>query len=201
MLSPEFHQAMAPKTKILNLIWGAFTVACVVYVAVAWYILEQSGSSAAAMGQSEQPDPMLGMVFKVVAFSMLLASIAAERLLLAPSKLAALLKSAPEAATVFATNQVSPTSPSAEQARLFESLPEAEQRLAGLGGVYQTSRIVVWALREGVVVLGLVLAIMESSFPVILPFAAVGFITMLIKVPRPVSFYESQLDAARKYIQ
>ena len=200
MLSPEFHQTMASKIKILNLIWGAMTFACVVYVAVAWFILEQSGSSAAMAGEATGPDPMLGIVFKVVAFSMLVASIVAERLLLAPSKLASHLKNVPSAAAVFATNQANSSAPSPEQIRLFENLSETEQRVAGLGGVYQTSRIIIWALREGVVVLGLVLAIMQGSFPAIIPFAAVGLLAMIIKVPRPVSFYESQLDAARRFV-
>ena len=200
MLSPEFHQTLATKTRILNLIWGAFSVACLFYVAISWIMFEQPGSNAAEAGAAAESDPMLTIIFAVVGMSMLGASIFAERIMLAPAKLAPHVQQAPSAAAVFALSRTGTSAPNSGQLALFAGLTETEKRLAGLSGVYQTALIVIWALREGIVVLGLVLAVMQSSFQAILPFAAVGLVTMLLKVPRPVAFYESQLDHVRKYL-
>jgi hypothetical protein len=197
MLSPEFHQALAPRTKVLNLIWGAFSVACVFYVAIAWVMFEQPAGSEVANGPAAGPGRMLPLIFAFAAMSMLAASFFVERLMLSPAKLAPHVQRTPVAEMILRTSQTGGSAPSPDQIRLFDGLSETEKRLAGLSGAYQTSQIIVWALREGIVVLGLVLAIMQGSFTAILPFAAVGFVTMLLKVPRPVSFYEGQLDFVR----
>ncbi len=59
--------------------------------------------------------------------------------------------------------------------------------------------IVVWAMREGVVVVGLATAIMRSSFTIVLPFAMVALVSLALKAPRPRSFFEKNLDLVRKF--
>ncbi len=77
---------------------------------------------------------------------------------------------------------------------VYEAFSDTEKRLAALGAQYQTAMIVVWTMREAVVVIGLVLAILSSSFTIVLPFAAVAFMGLALKAPRATSFFEKNLD-------
>ena len=63
-----------------------------------------------------------------------------------------------------------------------------EQRLLGLWQHYQVTMIVVWAMLESIIVVGLVLTILQRDFKVILPFALVTIVTMVWKRPRPAAF-------------
>jgi len=199
MLSSGFHQVIAPKAKTLNIIWGAFLAACVVYVVVAWIMFGLASGGAEPVLDSPSSGGLLPTIFAVVAILALGASVVAERMLLTPSRLETHLREVPTAASVLAFNSDFPATPSGNQTQLFDRLSDTEKRLVGLSIPYQTANIVIWACRESIVVLGLVLAVLQASFPVILPFAAVGFVTILLKVPRPASVYASRLDLARKF--
>jgi hypothetical protein len=69
-------------------------------------------------------------------------------------------------------------------------LPAAEQRLLSLWQHYQTTMIVVWAILESIAVVGLVLAIVQHDFWVVIPFASVAVLLMAMKRPRPAEFIE-----------
>ena len=80
--------------------------------------------------------------------------------------------------------------PAGEGQGIFGNLSDSEKRLACLWPHYQTTTpIVVWAMREAIAVVGLVLAILQQDFRVVIPFAAAALILMLIKLPRPTRFF------------
>ncbi len=199
MLSPQFHQVLAPRVKILNTIWGVFLAAGVFYVVIAWIMFGQAGGADEVPAETSAPRGMMQAIAAAVALTSLTASIFVERFQLAPSRLQAFVTRVPLVDAVFPSNQLGRTIPDPELARVYESLSDTEKRLAGLGNPYQTTQIMVWAMREAIVLIGLVLAIMLGSFTAILPFAVVGVAAVALKVPRPAGFIESQRDLAQKF--
>lgn len=198
MLSREFIRTVSPKAKVLNIIWGAFLAASVIYVFIAWIMFGQTGSAVETGADPAELPAFLPLIFAVLAIGALGASIVVERILLAPARLQAHIRQVPNAASVLATSRNPLGQPSAEKVRLFEGLSDEEKRLAGLVEPFQTAHIVIWALREGIVIMGLVLAILQASFTAVLPFAAVGFVALLLKVPRLMPFYERNFDLVRR---
>ncbi|MGD9548519.1 MAG: hypothetical protein AB7V45_13380 [Candidatus Krumholzibacteriia bacterium] len=198
MLSREFIRTVSPKAKVLNIIWGAFLAACVIYVFIAWIMFSQTGRAVETGTEPAELPAFLPLVFAVFAIGALGASLVVERIMLAPTRLKDRIRQVPTAAAVLATNRNPLGQPSAEQVRLFEGLSDEEKRLVGLVEPFQTAHIVIWAMREGIVILGLVLAILQASFTAVLPFAAVGFVALLLKVPRLMPFYERNFDLVRR---
>jgi len=193
MLSPDFHRAIAAKAKVLNIIWGAMLAASLFYVVLAWIMSGQTGG-----GEAQESGPMMMTIISVVALGALGASIWAERRMLAPSRLAQYVEQVPAAGVLIAGLNGAVTA-TPEQIQQFATLSDTEKRLAGLSVPYQMAMIVVWSLRESVVVLGLVLSVMQTSFAAILPFALIGVAALVQKAPRSAAFYERQLELVRRF--
>lgn len=181
MLSPDLKKFLAPMVRIMTIIWGAMMAASVIYVFIAWIIFGQTESTVAD-AEAGMPGP-IAPVLGVVAFLVIVASIAVERWWFSGTKIMAKLEETPTFDR-FVTGQ-NTGNPSRE---LFERLPDSERKLAGLVPYYQTGMIIIWAMREAVAVLGLVGAIVTSDFMVVVPFGVGALAFLAIKMPRPVAF-------------
>jgi hypothetical protein len=198
MLSQGFHQVLIPRAKVLNLLWGAFMAAPLFYVIVAWVLFGKSGSGETLLDDGLATGGTPLTIASIVALGLLVTSVFVERIMLSSDGLACKAKGTPNISDVFPTNNsTSKSDPKLEMA--YESLSEPEKRLAAMGAQYQTAMIVVWAMREGVVVVGLVLALSLSSFTTVLPFAGAALVGLGLKAPRPISFFERNLGLARKF--
>jgi hypothetical protein len=186
MLSAEFKKLIAPQAKMLNIIWGAIMIAPVLYVAVAWFMFGQAavsdpGANVPGIGRSN-----LNLIGVVMLLILGLGSTLYERKSLGASVLEEKLARDPDWSLAGSKGTPGVT----EDGRgIFENLSDSEKRLACLWPHFQTNMIVVWALREAIAVVGLVLAILQEDFRVVIPFAAAAVILMLMKLPRPTRFF------------
>ena len=172
---------------MLNIIWGAITFAPVLYVAVAWFMFGQA--AAPDLDASEFPGigrSNLNLIGAVTLLMLGLGSTYYERKFLGASVLGKKLAREPDWTT--AGPQGTPGA-TGDGKRIFDNLSDSEKRLACLWPHYQTTMIVVWALREAIAVMGLVLAILQEDFRVVIPFAAAAVILMIVKLPRPTRFF------------
>jgi hypothetical protein len=128
---------------------------------------------------------VLRPVFGVVGFLLVVGSIFFERWWFSGRNIMAKLSGAPAFAQV--NPQGGGKGPSRE---VFESLSESEQKLVCLVPYFQTGMIVIWAMREAVAILGLVLVILEKDFMVAIPFTLGAALLIVIKAPRPMVFLE-----------
>ena len=78
-----------------------------------------------------------------------------------------------------------------------DALDPAEQRLVALFPYYQTTTIVVLALRESVAVLGLILTIVTGDFWLYVPFGVAAVVLIGSQPPAVGSFMERALPLAR----
>jgi hypothetical protein len=187
MLSAEFKKLIAPRAMVLNLIWGALAFAPVFYVAVAWFMFGQGAAGdLEASGLPSVGRSNLNLIGAIVLILLGLGSVYYERKSFGASVLKEKLARDPDWS--LAGTQGKP-GVSGDGQGIFESLPDSEKRLACLWSHYQTTMIVVWAMREAIAVVGLVLAILQQDFRVVLPFGAAALILMLIKLPRPTRFF------------
>ena len=197
MLSQGFNKVLTPKAKFLNIIWGAFMMAPVFYSVVAWIMFGKSATGELVWDADFlSGDPRL-TISVIIALLALGASVYAERVMLSPARLQENVRKYPQFTDILPIKQggMSQQSPALES--IYNDLPETEKRLASLFVAYQTALIVNWALREAVVVVGLVVAIMCTSFTTVLPFAAVSMIALGLKVPRPTSFFEKNKNVVK----
>jgi len=167
---------------------------------VAWVMFGKTASGGMFMDDGLSSGDSRLTIAAIVALMMLFASFYTEKMMLSSSRLEDCIKRNPQVSDIFPKGQngASKNDPALEG--VYQNLPESEKRLAALGAQYQTALIVVWALREGVVVVGLVAAIMCESFSAVLPFAAVSMIGLGLKVPRPTSFFEKNLNLVKSFV-
>ena len=188
MLSAEFKKLIAPQAKVLNIIWGAIMIAPVLYVAVAWFIFGQAAvSDPGANGLPGIGRSNLNLIGVVMLLILGLGSTYYERKFLGASVLEEKLARDPDWSLAGSKGTPGVTE---DGWGIFDNLSDSEKRLACLWPYYQTTMIVVWALREAIAVMGLVLAILQEDFRVVIPFAAAAMILMLVKLPRPTRFFE-----------
>ncbi|MBU2502583.1 hypothetical protein KJ682_14715 [bacterium] len=192
MLSREFIRIVTPKVKVLNIIWGAFLAACIIYVFIAWILFGQAGAAGVTGSDEPAPNSMLTLALTGAAILSLGASFVVERIMLSPSRLESAVHESHSHQTHNSPRERNGFIPNPGDFQSYSELPDNEKRLADLFPVYQTTHIIIWALREAVVVMGLVLTIMQGRFQAILPFAVLGLAALLLKAPRPVSFFERQ---------
>ncbi len=187
MLSTEFRKLIAPRAKVLNIIWGAISIAPVFYVAVAWIMFGQvAAGDLDASGLPPAGRSNLNLIGAIALIMLGLGSVYYERKFFGASVLKDKLARDPDWSLASPQGTMGG---SQDGQGLFENLSDSEKRLAGLWPHYQTTMIVVWSMREAIAVVGLVLAILQEDFRVVIPFAAAAMILMLIKLPRPTRFF------------
>lgn len=181
MLSNELRSLAAPQARVMMIIWGAFMAASVVYAVVGAVLMDLEPAHGG-------PDAtMMQIIFAAVAISVAVSSFIVERILLAPARVARQLQQRPSVACLSGRN----TSEISAIADRFGRLAESEQRLLCLVPFYQTSMIVVWAMREAVAIIGLVLTIMLGRLLVCVPFIAVAVALLAFSPPRVATFLEA----------
>lgn len=187
MLSVEFRNLIAPKTKVLYIIWGAITLAPVMYILVAWFLFGQTGDSfsldSSLKSGSDLPLKEIGVgLLLVLGFSATFY----QKKSFSDEMIAQKMSEDP----VWTSGAAQLGSGSSDSGgEIFLNLSDREKRLVGLWAHYQTTMIVVWALLESLAVVGLILAILQEDFRVVLPFAAAAFALMILKMPRPTRFF------------
>jgi len=172
MLSNAFKTWIAPRARALLVIWGAILVAPVMYVGIAWFLFGRTDHFQAA----ENP----GLPWSQIGMGLLLVLVLGagyfQRWALGGERLRAILATVPV--------------PAAGKDRdLFKKLSPAEQSLTGLWQHYQTTMIVVWAILESMAVVGLVLAILQRDFRVVIPFSVAAVVLLILKRPQPGKFF------------
>lgn len=177
MLSRELLQAVAPRARTLNLIWGAFLAATVIYVALIAFVVTRPAAGEAAAGPRLDARlataALTGLALLAAAGSLVL-----PRTLLAPGKLAR------------GTISGSGASPTAAETAATPKLAPSERELLKLLPAYQASLIMSWALRESVAVFGVILAILTARSAAVVPFALVALALLALERPRVVAFLE-----------
>jgi len=187
MLSTEFRKLIAPQARVLNIIWGALVFASVFYVAIAWFMFGQAAAGDLdAGGMPPVGRSNLNLIGAMALIMLGLGSTYYERKSFGPSVLRDKLARDPDWSLAGPQGSGGMTG---EGPGIFENLSDSEKRLACLWPHYQTTMIVVWAMREAIAVVGLVLAILQRDFRIVIPFAVAALILMLIKLPRPTRFF------------
>jgi len=188
MISSDLKNFLAPLTRTMTLIWGAFLMATVSYVVFVWFLF---GRNEPTVTNAETGAPVpIAPVLGVVAFLVVAASIFVERWWFSGARI---LKEFDRPAVFdrFASTQASAGVPKASPSQeVFERLPDGEKKLACLVPHYQTGMIIQWAMREAVAIFGVVAAILTADFPVVIPFAVGALAFVAIKKPRPEAFLE-----------
>ena len=187
MLSADFKDLIAPRARVLNLIWGAFTFAPVMYAVMAWIMFGQASHTPNEIAPlAEGP----GLPLKEIGLGLILvlgfSAIFYQKRSFSGDFLAKKMAGDPvwpPAGSMMASG------PGDQGREIFERLSASEKRLAGLWPHYQTTMIVVWALLESIAVLGLILAILQRGFWVMVPFACAAVILNVMKMPRPTRFF------------
>ena len=177
MASSRFHAALAPRARVLNIIWAAFLAAPIFYTAVGWVV----GRNPRPDAGGEVPTGLLQAVFLLAGAAAVAASYLVPRRLLADERLRALLRGPLPGTPLPGTADLEP----------------AEQRLALLFPHYQTTLIVTLALRESLAVLGLVLTILTGNFLLMVPWSVAAIGLIATTPPRPAGFLERALPLAR----
>jgi len=183
MLSSDLKTVVAPLTRTMTIIWGAFISATVVYLLMAWIMFGMNPVDT--VPNAETSPTVLRPVFGVVGFLLVVGSIFMERYWFSGRAIMEKLAGTPDYEKL--STQKGGMTPSREA---FEKLSESEQKLVCLVPYFQTGMIIIWAMREAVAVMGLVLVILEKDFMVAIPFTVGAALLIAIKAPRPVAFLE-----------
>ena len=187
MLSPNFRKLIAPQAKALGVIWFAFLTATIIYVVLAWVIFGQGAEPALApaedQGLGSSTLTGLGMMMIVV---LGFGATIYQRKMLDEAVLRAKVSDDPVWPPADSRSNFTL---GAEGTAVYEQLSEADKRTASLWPHYQTTMIVVWALLEGLAVVGMVLCFMQRDFMVVVPFALAAVLMLLLKRPRPGQFF------------
>lgn len=173
MLSAAFVRFISPPSQILNMIWLAMLTASIFYGAVAWFVTAGSEPAGGDFFVLQVALGSLSVVLVAGSFLYRRKALGEERLL------GLLTGSAPAVPDT-------------------DDLDPVERRLAGLFPHYQTTNIVVMAMREAVGVLGLVLAIVSRDFWAFVPFGIVAVVSIAVQPPAVRSFMEKALPLAQR---
>jgi F0F1-type ATP synthase membrane subunit c/vacuolar-type H+-ATPase subunit K len=180
MLSPALRNLIAPQARVLTIIWFAFLATCPFYGFLAYLIASAVGDAeASTTASTTATDPqILTVALAAVSVVVVAVSFFYQRHAFSESSLKRHL--------------------AGPVATAADPLPADEQRLAGLLPYYQTSLIVVWAMRESVAVFGLVLTILHRDPVTVVPFAVAALVLLAMAPPRVVTFLEGARKLARR---
>ena len=177
MLSPELRAAIAPRTRTLNVLWGAFLAATVFYVAVAMFAVGGSEPAGAAAGPPADPW-LVATLLAIAAVFAAAGSFVLPRLFLRAGG-----ESRPKLTGVR-------QGPTAAEAAAAARLPASERALLDLLPAYQSTMVITWALREAVAVFGVIAAVVTRQPAAAVPFAAVAFALLVLARPQVAGFLE-----------
>ncbi|MCP4570775.1 MAG: hypothetical protein GY838_00325 [bacterium] len=196
MLSSEFRKLIRPLAITLNIIWGAFLVAPIIYVGIAWFMFGMNDGAATDPPVSDFDPMLIQTILTVVAVVLVAASFIYRRWALSDEKVQDRMRSmaAPDATVGgFSAQQLAALKDG------MESLSPAEQRLATVFPHYQQTTIITLAMREAISIFGLVLTILKGDFATVVPFAVVSVALMAGQPPRVATFMERVLRVARSF--
>ena len=195
MLSDELKNLVVQPAWNMIIIWGAFMAATLIYVFVAWIMFRGANPELDA---SFSPRLVQAVIWFLVLVSAM-GSVIIEKVMLSEKEIMKKLGQDPNGVTALTSQSLSGRPVSAEKKAIFENLSGTEQRLICLLSHYRTAMIVVWALRESIAVLGLILVILMGDFLMVVPFAMVALVLIAIRPPRPASFLEANRNRAQNF--
>ena len=152
------------------------------FVLVAYFITGQNQAEPLPV-QNE-----LRMVFYALAVGLALASYFLRRRMLSSERLQPAMRLNVDLQALATDSETGVT----DEARLAEmkKLSPLELKAIGLSGRYFTAMLLSLALHESIALCGMMLAMLEQRFEVILPFAAVAIVLDLLIYPRLDKFVE-----------
>ena len=172
MLSDHFKRIITPPARTLNIIWLAFMSAPFLYAGVAWFVTTGAEPKEADTGTLRLGLGVLAVVSVVASYlyrKRALGEAAIDRRLAEPP-----VNALPGS----------------------DDLEPIEQRLAGIFPYYQTTTIIILALRESVAVLGLILTILTGDFWQYVPFGLAAAAIIASQPPSVGSFMARVLPLA-----
>jgi len=191
MLSRELMKSIEPRNRVLVAIWVGMIVACFVYVATAFVVIDRPvGDQLDDRGWA-----LLDVIIPAVAVALAGGALLYQRTALAE---AALLKQLTRAKQI-STSQVVASGTEEADTRP-PARPTAEQRLLDLMPFYQIAKIVTWALFEAICVLGLVMAFLRGTPLTALPYAGVAVVLLVLTRPDLIGFMARTEALARRQL-
>ena len=189
MVSTEIVRFLAPRARVLNMIWGAFAVAPLIYVLVSWILTKNI----------VEPQPSVDVelfksLFAALALVCAVGSTFFRRWATSERVLQGKLSGAAASAGRATVGSIAGPIDAGPE---FANLSEVDQSLARGFVHWQTSLIVVWTLREALAIFGLVLVVLLQEFSVVLPFAGASLALVLLQPPRVQAFLEAAESLAR----
>jgi hypothetical protein len=189
MLSRELMKSIEPRNRVLLAIWIGMIVACFVYMAAALLVIDRPvGDQLDGRGWA-----LLDVIFPAVAVALASGALLYQRAALSE---AALLRQLSRTAQISVAEVVVSGSEAAEKRP--RARPTAEQRLVDLIPLYQTVKIVTWALLEAICVLGLVMAFLRGTPLTALPYAGVAVVLLVLTRPDLTGFLAQTQALARR---
>lgn len=189
MLSRELMKSIEPRNRVLLAIWLGLIVACFVYVAAAYLVIDQPvGDQVDGRGWA-----LLDVIFPVVAVALAGGGLLYQRAALSE---AALVEQLTRATQISASQVIASGAEEADARPRVQ--PTAEQRLLDLIPLYQTVKIVTWALLEAICVLGLVMAFLRGTPLTALPYAGVAVVLLVLTRPDLTRFMAQTQALARR---
>ena len=183
MLSTVLNDAIKPRQRLLTTMWGAFMAATVIYVFVSWMVTRNPTAATAGATATPLDRNLVSAVLAVLSVALAAASyvypryaFSAGRLVQAPRRGAGLGNA---------------RDPGAIEAQAAAHLPESERALLKYLPAYQSTLIVVWAMREAIAVLGVILALLTREFTIALPFAGAALVLLAMARPQTAAFLDS----------
>ena len=170
-------------------IWLGLIVACFVYVAAAYLVIDRPvGDQVDGRGWA-----LLDVIFPVVAVALAGGGLLYQRAALSE---AALVEQLTRATQISASQVIASGAEEADARPRVQ--PTAEQRLLDLIPLYQTVKIVTWALLEAICVLGLVMAFLRGTPLTALPYAGVAVVLLVLTRPDLTGFMAQTQALARR---
>lgn len=182
MLSTALKEAIKPRQRLLTTIWGAFLAATFIYVFVSWTVAHNPAGGGTNANATPLDRNLVTTVLAVLAMALAAASFVYPRYAFSTARLA----QAPRPGAGF----LNAKDPGGVEARAAAHLPESERALLQYLPAYQSTLIVVWAMRESIAVFGVVLAILTREFTVVLPFAGAALVLLALARPRAEAFLD-----------
>jgi hypothetical protein len=191
MLSRELMKSIEPRNRVLLAIWIAMIVACFVYVAAAFLVIDRPvGDQLDGRGWA-----LLDVIFPVVAVVLASGALLYQRAALSE---AALLRQLSRTAQISVSQVVAPGAEEADEEPWAR--PATEQRLMDLVPLYQNTKVVIWALLEAICVLGLVMAFLRGTPLTALPYAGVAVVLLVLTRPDLTRFLAQTQALARRQL-
>jgi fatty acid desaturase len=177
MESPTLSAMVAPMVSVKWLIWAAFNVATILYVAVAYLMFGRAGS----MGSMVPPGPQPLAMFVLAAITAI-ASRRIPKWVMPDRRLHEILTRDPDPESLARNAQTGQVN--AQRLQKIKTLAPAEQRLLAASSSLFAPFVVQLAFGEAIALYGLVLSFWSHAFLPVLPFAAIALLLNLPLSPK-----------------